>query len=154
MYGTWPSPLSIFILSIEIGCWMYASERQTARLRLAFMQSVLSQEIGAFDTDLTTVEIITDMYGAVNISNQSSVRICGRERLHEGVCRAMRETDCDEQARSIGEGSGHRNVSNCHFLLLESHCMDWSRCHYCGKGQWRGHHRCCSKHSLWSNVSN
>ncbi|KAF8391867.1 hypothetical protein HHK36_022205 [Tetracentron sinense] len=44
---------------LEIGCWMYASERQSARLRLAFLRAVLSQEIGAFDTDLTTGKIIT-----------------------------------------------------------------------------------------------
>ncbi|KAG7011022.1 ABC transporter B family member 19, partial [Cucurbita argyrosperma subsp. argyrosperma] len=52
---------------LEIGCWMYASERQTARLRLAFLQSVLSQEIGAFDTDLTTAEIITGISSHMNI---------------------------------------------------------------------------------------
>lgn len=46
---------------------MYASERQTARLRLAFLQSVLSQEIGAFDTDLTTAEIITGISSHMNI---------------------------------------------------------------------------------------
>lgn len=54
-------------LFIEIGCWMYASERQTARLRLAFLQSVLSQEVGAFDTDLTTAKIITGISGHMSI---------------------------------------------------------------------------------------
>ncbi|KAE8652326.1 hypothetical protein Csa_022314 [Cucumis sativus] len=52
---------------LEIGCWMYASERQTARLRLAFLQSVLCQEIGAFDTDLTTPKIITGISGHLSI---------------------------------------------------------------------------------------
>lgn len=51
----------------EIGCWMYASERQAARLRLAFLKSVLSQEVGAFDTDLTGGKIIS------GISNHMSV---------------------------------------------------------------------------------
>lgn len=37
---------------------MYASERQLARIRLAFLRSVLNQEIGAFDTDLTSGKII------------------------------------------------------------------------------------------------
>lgn len=46
---------------------MYASERQVARLRLAFLRAVLNQEIGAFDTDLTTGKIIT------GISNHMSV---------------------------------------------------------------------------------
>ncbi|GFZ15995.1 ATP binding cassette subfamily B1 [Actinidia rufa] len=52
---------------LEIGCWMYTSERQVARLRLAFMRAVLSQEIGAFDTDLTTGKIITGMSGHMSI---------------------------------------------------------------------------------------
>lgn len=46
-------------LDAEIGCWMYASERQVRRLRLSFLKAVLSQEIGAFDTDLTSGKIIT-----------------------------------------------------------------------------------------------
>ncbi|XP_047983858.1 LOW QUALITY PROTEIN: ABC transporter B family member 19-like [Salvia hispanica] len=44
---------------LEIGCWMYASERQVRRIRLSFLKAVLSQEIGAFDTDLTSGKIIT-----------------------------------------------------------------------------------------------
>ncbi|KAK4433214.1 ABC transporter B family member 19 [Sesamum alatum] len=44
---------------LEIGCWMYASERQVTRLRLTFLKAVLSQEIGAFDTDLTSGKIIS-----------------------------------------------------------------------------------------------
>lgn len=46
---------------------MYASERQLARLRLAYLSSVLSQEIGAFDTDLTSGKIIS------GVSNHMSV---------------------------------------------------------------------------------
>jgi ATP-binding cassette, subfamily B (MDR/TAP), member 1 len=43
----------------EIGCWMYASERQLSRLRLAYLKAVLNQEIGAFDTELTSGKVIT-----------------------------------------------------------------------------------------------
>lgn len=46
---------------------MYTSERQVARLRLAFMRVALSPEIGAFDTDLTTGKIITGMSGHMSI---------------------------------------------------------------------------------------
>ncbi|KAL6659319.1 hypothetical protein ACP70R_003359 [Stipagrostis hirtigluma subsp. patula] len=48
---------------IEIACWMYTSQRQMARMRMAYLRSVLSQDIGAFDTDLTTASIIA---GATN----------------------------------------------------------------------------------------
>ncbi|KAK2632659.1 hypothetical protein EUGRSUZ_L01264 [Eucalyptus grandis] len=43
---------------LEIGCWMYASERQTTRIRLEFLRSVLRQEIGAFDTELSSGKVI------------------------------------------------------------------------------------------------
>ncbi|KAK8568389.1 hypothetical protein V6N13_106313 [Hibiscus sabdariffa] len=44
---------------LEIGCWMYASERQMARFRLAYLTAMLSQEVGAFDTDITSGKIIS-----------------------------------------------------------------------------------------------
>ncbi|PWA59620.1 sulfonylurea receptor, P-loop containing nucleoside triphosphate hydrolase [Artemisia annua] len=52
---------------IETGGWMYASERQVTRLRLAYLKAVLKQEIGAFDTELTNGKIIT------GISNHMSI---------------------------------------------------------------------------------
>ncbi|XP_050385288.1 ABC transporter B family member 19-like [Argentina anserina] len=52
---------------LEVGCWMYSSERQVARLRLAYLRAVLSQEVGAFDTDLTSGKVIT------GISNHTSI---------------------------------------------------------------------------------
>lgn len=51
----------------EIGCWMYASQRQVARLRLKFLNTVLRQDIGAFDTELTTGKVLT------GISNHMSL---------------------------------------------------------------------------------
>lgn len=42
---------------------MYTSQRQMTRMRIAYLRSVLSQDIGAFDTDLTTASI---MAGATN----------------------------------------------------------------------------------------
>lgn len=46
---------------------MYASERQVRRLRLAFLKAVLSQEIGAFDTDLTSGKIISGISSHMSI---------------------------------------------------------------------------------------
>ncbi|RWV92132.1 hypothetical protein GW17_00045529 [Ensete ventricosum] len=42
----------------EISCWMHTSERQVARLRLAFLRAVLHQDIEAFDTELTTAKVM------------------------------------------------------------------------------------------------
>uniref|UniRef100_A0A0D9X4H7 MDR-like ABC transporter n=1 Tax=Leersia perrieri TaxID=77586 RepID=A0A0D9X4H7_9ORYZ len=52
---------------VEISCWIYSSERQLARMRLAFLRSVLNQEVGAFDTDLTTAKIITGVTNHMSI---------------------------------------------------------------------------------------
>ncbi|XP_058106392.1 ABC transporter B family member 10-like [Magnolia sinica] len=52
---------------LEIGCWMYTSERQLARMKLAYLKAVLSQEIGAFDTDLTCGKIIAGITNHMNL---------------------------------------------------------------------------------------
>ncbi|KAF9603774.1 hypothetical protein IFM89_037860 [Coptis chinensis] len=52
---------------LETGCWMYASERQSTRLRLAFFRAMLSQDIGTFDTDLTTGKIIAGMTSHMSV---------------------------------------------------------------------------------------
>ncbi|XP_039134924.1 LOW QUALITY PROTEIN: ABC transporter B family member 2-like [Dioscorea cayenensis subsp. rotundata] len=51
----------------EISSWMYTSERQLARLRLAFLRAVLSQDIEAFDTELTMGKIITGVTSNMSI---------------------------------------------------------------------------------------
>ncbi|KAJ0695250.1 putative ABC transporter type 1, transmembrane domain-containing protein [Helianthus annuus] len=52
---------------IEVGGWMYASERQLTKLRLAYLKAVLKQEIGAFDTELTNGKIITGISSHMSI---------------------------------------------------------------------------------------
>ncbi|XBI38532.1 hypothetical protein VPH35_123525 [Triticum aestivum] len=52
---------------VEISCWIYSSERQLARMRLEYLRSVLNQEVGAFDTDLTTANIITGVTNHMNV---------------------------------------------------------------------------------------
>lgn len=43
----------------EVGCWMYTSERQVTRMRLAYLKAILDQEVAAFDNDLTSGKIIS-----------------------------------------------------------------------------------------------
>ncbi|KAK9087607.1 hypothetical protein Syun_030001 [Stephania yunnanensis] len=54
-------------LIYEIGCWMYSSERRAAHLKLAFFRAVISQDIGAFDTDLSTGNIIVGNTNHMNV---------------------------------------------------------------------------------------
>ncbi|TVU42770.1 hypothetical protein EJB05_09191, partial [Eragrostis curvula] len=52
---------------VEISCWIYSSERQLASMRIEFLRSVLNQEVGAFDTDLTTATIIAGVTNHMSI---------------------------------------------------------------------------------------
>ncbi|RXH89535.1 hypothetical protein DVH24_031892 [Malus domestica] len=42
----------------EIACWMYTGERQVSRLRKKYLEAVLKQDVGFFDTDARTGDIV------------------------------------------------------------------------------------------------
>ncbi|OVA02909.1 ABC transporter [Macleaya cordata] len=42
----------------EVACWMYTGERQAAKMRLAYLRSMLNQDISLFDTEVSTGEVI------------------------------------------------------------------------------------------------
>lgn len=42
----------------EVACWMHTGERQAAKMRMAYLKSMLSQDIGHFDTEASTGEVI------------------------------------------------------------------------------------------------
>ncbi|CAM6016899.1 unnamed protein product [Sphagnum balticum] len=44
---------------LEVACWMQTGERQSARMRISYLQAMLSQDVGFFDTDCTTGEIVS-----------------------------------------------------------------------------------------------
>ncbi|MED6171656.1 (ABC) transporter [Stylosanthes scabra] len=54
--------LSIAILFsswTEVACWMHTGERQAAKMRLAYLRSMLNQDISLFDTESSTGEVIS-----------------------------------------------------------------------------------------------
>ncbi|XP_010491749.1 PREDICTED: ABC transporter B family member 10 [Camelina sativa] len=54
--------LSVVILFsswIEVACWMHTGERQAAKMRKAYLRSMLSQDISLFDTESSTGEVIS-----------------------------------------------------------------------------------------------
>ncbi|KAJ1395652.1 P-loop containing nucleoside triphosphate hydrolase [Sesbania bispinosa] len=54
--------LSIAILFsswTEVACWMHTGERQAAKMRLAYLKSMLNQDISLFDTEASTGEVIS-----------------------------------------------------------------------------------------------
>ncbi|PSR89248.1 ABC transporter B family member 2 like [Actinidia chinensis var. chinensis] len=53
--------LSVVILFsswTEVACWMHSGERQAAKMRMAYLRSMLSQDISIFDTEASTGEVI------------------------------------------------------------------------------------------------
>ncbi|KAL9856011.1 ABC transporter B family member 10 [Arabidopsis thaliana] len=54
--------LSVVILFsswLEVACWMHTGERQAAKIRKAYLRSMLSQDISLFDTEISTGEVIS-----------------------------------------------------------------------------------------------
>lgn len=47
----------------EMTCWMVTGERQAARIRALYLQTILRQDITFFDTETTTGEVIGRMSG-------------------------------------------------------------------------------------------
>ncbi|XP_047054733.1 ABC transporter B family member 4-like [Lolium rigidum] len=46
---------------LQVSCWTMAGERQSARIRSFYLQSVLRQDIAFFDTEMTTGEAVSRM---------------------------------------------------------------------------------------------
>ncbi|KAG6555321.1 hypothetical protein Mapa_003364 [Marchantia paleacea] len=44
---------------LEVACWMWTGERQSAKMRAKYLKAMLSQDVGFFDTDITTGEIVS-----------------------------------------------------------------------------------------------
>ncbi|CDY42770.1 BnaA03g47690D [Brassica napus] len=54
--------LSVAILFsswLEVACWMHTGERQAAKMRRAYLRSILSQDISLFDTEASSGEVIS-----------------------------------------------------------------------------------------------
>ncbi|KAL5099938.1 hypothetical protein RYX36_004265 [Vicia faba] len=54
--------LSVVILFsswTEVACWMHTGERQAAKMRMAYLKSMLNQDISLFDTEASTGEVIS-----------------------------------------------------------------------------------------------
>ncbi|KAH7862550.1 hypothetical protein Vadar_006352 [Vaccinium darrowii] len=54
--------LSVVILFsswTEVACWMHTGERQAAKMRMAYLRSMLNQDISVFDTEASTGDVIS-----------------------------------------------------------------------------------------------
>ncbi|MCO5556388.1 hypothetical protein L7F22_009937 [Adiantum nelumboides] len=62
---------------VEVSCWMYTGERQSGRIRVQYLDAMLRQDVGFFDTEITTGEIVVGI---------SSDTILVQEAIGEKVC--------------------------------------------------------------------
>ncbi|KAJ4952927.1 hypothetical protein NE237_029759 [Protea cynaroides] len=46
---------------VEVACWMHTGERQAAKMRLAYLKSMLNQDISLFDTEASTADVISSI---------------------------------------------------------------------------------------------
>ncbi|KAJ7566760.1 hypothetical protein O6H91_02G117200 [Diphasiastrum complanatum] len=52
--------LIMFVSSyLEVSCWMRAGERQAARIRVKYLRAILRQNVGFFDSEISTAEVVT-----------------------------------------------------------------------------------------------
>lgn len=49
------------ILGAEVSCWMQTGDRQAARLRTKYLESLLRQDVGYFDTDTNTGDFVSSI---------------------------------------------------------------------------------------------
>lgn len=45
----------------EVASWMLTGERQTARIRVLYLKAMLKQDVGYFDVDARTGEVVTSI---------------------------------------------------------------------------------------------
>ncbi|VYS61539.1 unnamed protein product [Arabidopsis thaliana] len=48
---------------LQVACWMITGERQAARIRSLYLKTILRQDIGFFDVEMTTGEVVGRMSG-------------------------------------------------------------------------------------------
>eukprot|EP00249_Psilotum_nudum_P017807 c26498_g2_i1 orf=1-1242(-) len=46
---------------LEVSCWMQTGERQSARMRTEYLKAMLNQDVGFFDIDTSTGEIVSSI---------------------------------------------------------------------------------------------
>ncbi|KAM7504957.1 hypothetical protein LguiB_003861 [Lonicera macranthoides] len=113
---------------LEIGCWMYASERQAARLRLAFLKSVLSQEVGAFDTDLTGGKIISGVMSLLTLFVVPMILVIGATYTKKMNTISAAKTSHLSQATSMVEQTISQIKTVYAFVGEISAIKDFSEC--------------------------
>ncbi|XP_061353307.1 ABC transporter B family member 2-like [Gastrolobium bilobum] len=55
------STVILFSSWTEVACWMHTGERQAAKMRMAYLRSMLNQDISLFDTEASTGEVISSI---------------------------------------------------------------------------------------------
>ncbi|CAM6089679.1 unnamed protein product [Calypogeia fissa] len=70
---------SIVISWLEVGCWMYAGERQALKIRTRYLEALLSQKMTFFDTEISSEDEIMNRLSRdmLLIHEAIGVKVCG-----------------------------------------------------------------------------
>ncbi|MCD7454235.1 ABC transporter B member 11 [Datura stramonium] len=63
---------------LQVACWMVSAERQTARLKVLYLRSILRQDVTFFDTEVNTGEVIGKISGDIFIIEDAIGEKVGR----------------------------------------------------------------------------
>ncbi|KAE8055652.1 hypothetical protein FH972_012479 [Carpinus fangiana] len=55
----------------EVACWMHTGERQAAKMRMAYLRSMLNQDITLFDTEASTGEVIAAITSDITVVQEA-----------------------------------------------------------------------------------
>ncbi|MCO5550509.1 hypothetical protein L7F22_003996 [Adiantum nelumboides] len=69
---------------LEVSMWMHTGDRQAARLRIRYVNALLSQDVGFFDTDMSTGEVVTGIASDTTLVQEAIGAKTGSLMQHMG----------------------------------------------------------------------
>lgn len=61
---------------IEISCWMWTGERQSAKMRMKYLEAALNQDIQFYDTEIQTSDVVLGISNdAVTVQDAISEKV-------------------------------------------------------------------------------
>eukprot|EP00249_Psilotum_nudum_P015452 c25333_g3_i1 orf=348-881(+) len=78
LYLVYVGIVTLFSAWLEVFCWTYTGERQTTKMRMRYLKALLSQNIGFYDKELTTGEVIVGFSNdTILVQDSIGEKVCG-----------------------------------------------------------------------------
>ena len=70
------------VVLLEVCMWMYTGDRQSARIRTMYVKALITQDVGFFDTDISTGEVVMGISSDTSlIQDAIGVKVCVAELI-------------------------------------------------------------------------